>query len=300
MNQRDKISNNFSDAYLLAMLEGSDTSEVVRQFSKDFPEMASQFAENAASLNLLYGDLSSSATPSENEIAAAYKKVSERFAPAKTIVRASAQPGFFAQIKSNFSTSPMWAGASLGIGVAVIIALLWQPWVIKESLNETAKKEIPTANTQSIPVAPENIASNDQTSGNGESNPMKMPEVQYRGKNTKQILTSAQAKKQDSLDAAHLKHMTASTELAAPQNLQIEPLAPGTVMVRWSATRNALSYIIEIKSANDANFMPVTQISQMGARITSLESGKTYFVRVIAASGERVGPASEAKSIVVP
>ena len=62
----------------------------------------------------------------------------------------------------------------------------------------------------------------------------------------------------------------------------------------------ALSYIVEMKSANDARFEPVTQIGQTGTRVTSLESGHTYFVRVIAANGERKGPASDVTSIVVP
>jgi hypothetical protein len=63
---------------------------------------------------------------------------------------------------------------------------------------------------------------------------------------------------------------------------------------------DALSYIIEVKGANDANFVPVTQVSQTNLRVTLLKSGMTYFVRVTATSGERKGLPSDAKSIVVP
>lgn len=296
MNQREKIANNFSDAYLLAMLEGIDTSEVTRQFSRDFPEMASQFEESANSLNMLYGDLKSSEKPSENEIAGAYKKVSERLGTSTVRIAAAVpQPGFFAHMRTLFSASPMWAGASLGIGVAVVIALLWQPWVIKQSLNETAHNAVSPANTQGNPVVPPDFAVENQAP----ADPMKMPEVQYRGPKSKQILTPAQKKLQDSFDAARLLQMTTPKPLAAPLDLRLEPLGPGAIMIRWSAVGDALSYIVEMKSANDDTYHPVTQISQTGARITSLESGKTYFVRVLAASGERLGPASDAKSIIV-
>jgi hypothetical protein len=297
MNQREKIANSFSDEYLMAMLEGVDTSEVIRQFSKDFPEMVSEFEANANSLNLLYGDLATSSKPSANEISAAYKKISEKLEviPAKSIAR-EAKAGFFAELKTFFSASPMWTGASLGIGVAVLIALLWQPWVIKESLKETAHNGIPSENMQKAPSQQQDFSFDDKTS----KDPMKLPEVKYRGKTAKEVLTAAQKRMQDSIDAAHLRQMSAPKPLSPPANIQIEPLASGVIMVRWNASPDALSYIIEIKGENDDSYIPVTQISQMGARITSLVSGKTYFVRVIAASGERVGPASDAKSIVVP
>lgn len=295
MNQREKISHSFSDAYLAALLEGVDTSEVFRQFSKDFPELASAFEANAKSLDLLYGDIRSAEMPSENEIAAAYKKVSERFAPspAPSIV---AKPGFLAQVKSFFSASPTRTGASLAIGVAVIIAMLWQPWVIKKSFNDTAQNKISPANVPNNSSNSQTFTSNDQTS----NDPLKTPEVQYRGSDSKQILTAAQRRQQDSLDAARLKQMTTPKSLSAPSNLRIAPATPGSIMIRWDSAPDALSYIIEIKGANDAKFEPVTQVSQTNLRVTSLESGKTYLVRVTAASGERKGLPSDAKSIVVP
>ncbi len=297
MNQREKIASSFSDAYLMALLEGVKTSEVVQQFSKDYPEMASEFERNAHSLNLLYGDIPSSAKPENAEITIAYKKVSERLGviPSRSVTR-EVKPGFFAELRALFSASPMWTGASVGIGVAVLIALLWQPWVLQKSLKETADTGIPAENTPSVPSQKQDFSMNDQTS----KDPMKLPEVKYRGKTTKDVLTGAQKRMQDSIDAARLKLMSAPKPLLPPANLRIEPLSAGVIMVRWSASADALSYIIEIKGANDASFIPVTQISQTGARITSLASGKTYFVRVIAASGERVGLASEAKSILVP
>ncbi|HYM35440.1 MAG TPA: hypothetical protein VET48_08595, partial [Steroidobacteraceae bacterium] len=62
----------------------------------------------------------------------------------------------------------------------------------------------------------------------------------------------------------------------------------------------ALSYIIEVKGANDRAFHPVTEVAHPSARLGMLTSGDTVSVRVIAASGERKGQPSDAKSIVVP
>ncbi|MFI5264974.1 MAG: fibronectin type III domain-containing protein [Candidatus Kapaibacterium sp.] len=295
MNQRDKISNSFSDAYLAAMLEGVDTAEVIRQFSKDFPELTLAFETNAKSLDLLYGDLRSAEMPSENEISAAYKKVSERFATAVAPVVA-VKPGLFAQIKAVFAASPTWAGSSLAIGAAVIIALLWQPWVIKESLKETAKNNQTPAHVSEKPQAPPDLASNDQTA----NDPTKMPEAQYRGANQSQKMTATERRHQDSIDAVRLKQMTTPKALSAPTNLRIEAGAQGSVLVHWDAVPDALSYIVEVKGANDEKFQPVTQVSQTNLRVTLLQSGMTYFVRVTAASGERKGLPSDAKSIIVP
>ncbi|MDP4237601.1 MAG: fibronectin type III domain-containing protein, partial [Bacteroidota bacterium] len=166
----------------------------------------------------------------------------------------------------------------------------------KESLKETAEHATPSTITPSTPQAQQQFAVNDEPS----VDPMKMPEVRYRGKDTKQMLSTTQKRMQDSIDAARLKAMATPKALAAPTDLHLEPLSPGAIFIRWKAVEGALSYIVEWKTENDENFKPVTQISQTGTRITSLESGKTYFVRVIAASGERTGPASDAKSIVVP
>ncbi len=295
MNQKEKISNSFSDSYLAALLEGMDNSEVIRKFSKDFPELASAFAANAKSLDLLYGDIRTVEKPSTDEIATAYKKVSERFG-ASAAHQVASKPSFFAELKSFFSASPMWAGATLGIGAAVIIALLWQPWVIKESLNETAQNKISTSNLPDNQHTSPEIASNDQTS----IDPMKTPEVQYRGSKSKELLTATQRKQKDAIDAARLKQMATPKSLSAPENLHIESLTPGSIIITWDPSQDALSYIVEIKGENDANFEPVTQVSQTRTRITSLDRGKIYFVRVSATSGERKGPPSDAKSIVVP
>lgn len=295
MNQREKISNNFSDAYLLAMLEGRDAQHVVTQYSKEFPELASQFEANVASLNLMYGNIRTEAKPSEYEIAAAYKKLSDAFAPAVTIAKVGAEPRLFVRLKNLFTTSPTWAGASLGIGMAVIIALLWQPWIIKESLQETAKnnqEKIQTTSPEKREFASnENPNTGDLT---------KMPEVQYRGNTTIQFLSTAQKKREDSIDAARLKILSAPKSLLPAKNIMIDSLVRGSIMIRWSPVEGALSYIVEIKKANEADFHPVTQIAQTAMKLTQLESGKTYLVRIIAASGERKGLPSDAKSIVVP
>ncbi|MEP7235375.1 MAG: fibronectin type III domain-containing protein, partial [Ignavibacteriota bacterium] len=131
------------------------------------------------------------------------------------------------------------------------------------------------------------------------SDPMAMPEVQYRGAAPKHSSSTAQLK-QDAIDAARLKQMAAVRSLIPPSNLHIESAIPGSILVHWDAVPDALSYIIEVRGANDANFEPVTQVSQTNLRVTLLKSGVTYFVRVRAASGERKGLPSDAKSIVVP
>lgn len=299
MKQAEKISNNFSDAYLLALLEGNDAEEVLRRYAKEFPELVSQINANADSLNLMYGNLLSEVRPSDNEIASAYKKVSEKLQPAVTAHAPAAKPrlNFFGEVRRFFSASPMWSGASLGITAAVIIALLWQPWMIKHSDHGTAENHEATTEQNNISGS-QDIAGADQHSP--DADPAKMPEVQYRGKNVKQTLSAAQKKIQDSIDAARLKQLATPKPLTAPAGLYVEPLVHGQVMVTWKPVEGALSYIVEMKAANDDSYDPVTQISQTGARVTSLESGKTYFVRVIAVSGERKGPASDAKSIVVP
>lgn len=301
MKQAEKISNNFSDAYLLALLEGNDTEEVIRRYAKEFPELLSQINANADSLNLMYGNIRTEVWPSDNEIAKAYQKVSEKLQPAITVHTSAAKPrlNFFGEVRRFFSASPMWSGASLGVAAAVIIALLWQPWMIKHSDHGTAHNNEVTSEHNN-PSGSQDIAGADQHSVDISNDPAKMPEVQYRGKNVKQTLNAAQKKTQDSIDAARLKQLATPKPLIAPAGLHVEPLVHGQVMITWKPVEGALSYIVEIKAANDDSYDPVTQISQTGARVTSLESGKTYFVRVIAVSGERKGPASDAKSIVVP
>jgi hypothetical protein len=295
MNQREKISNSFSDAYLSAMIEGVDTTEVIREFSKDFPELASAFKANAESLDLLYGDMRSMQMPPESEIASAYKKVSERFAPIIAPAM-SAKPGFLTQIANFFSASPTRMGASLAIGAAAIIALLWQPWLVKEPAKETAQSANPSTHVSEHHQTSKELALNDQSS----SNQLDIPEAQWRGSKPNDNLTATQRKRQDSIDAAKIRQMTKPKSLAAPGNVQLLPGVPGSILVKWDTVPDALSYIVEIRSVNDANFEPVTPVSQTNLRVTKLESGKSYFVRVTATSGERKGLPSDAKSIVVP
>jgi len=295
MNQREKISNKFSDAYLLALVEGNSVQDILAQFSKEFPELVPEFEANARSLDLMYSGLGLQSAPNENEIRAAYNKVSERVdsrIPAHTVPPVRA--GFFGGLKSLFSASPMWAGASLGIGVAVIIAVLWQPWVIRESMKETAHN---AQNTEpATPSESKEFAAQENKIPTGVTG---MPEVQYRGKEIKQKLTAVQQKQQDSIDQAHMK-MAEPKPLIAPHGLHAESDGSGAIKLSWDPAPGALSYIVELRGENDANFDPVTQIAQVRARITHLESGKTYYIRIIAANGERVGLPSEVKSIAIP
>jgi hypothetical protein len=292
MNQKDKISYKFSDAYVLAMVEGRDTQDVITEFSKDFPEMTSEFIASAGSLDLLYGSIRNEEKPSEKEIAEAYKRFTVNTAPVKLVSETPAEQGLFAKLKNLLSTNPSWAGASFGISVAVVIAILWQPWVIRESLQETAKNEQENVQTT---VQNQNFASNDAPS----TDLTKMPEVQYRGGATA-TLSAAQKRREDSIDAVRLKMIAAPKLLAAANNIIVDSMAHGSIMIRWSPVEGALSYIIEIKKENEDNFQPVTQISQTAMKLTQLESGKKYSVRIVAASGERKGSPSDAKSIVVP
>jgi len=276
------------------MLEGRDTQEVVTEYSKEFPELASQFEANVASLNLMYANIRTEAKPSEKEISAAYQRLSEKISPAKPVARIGYEPRLFHRLKTLFSSSPTWAGASLGIGLAVIIALLWQPWVIKESLQETAKNQ---EKMQTTSPEKQEFASNENPNSGDMT---KMPEVQYRGKTTSQLLSSSQKKREDSIDAARVKAMLTPKALVAPRNIIIDSMSRGSIMIRWSPVEGALSYIVELKKENETDFHPVTQISQTAMKLTQLESGKKYTVRVTAASGERKGMPSDAKSIIVP
>jgi hypothetical protein len=293
MNQREKISNTFSDAYLLALLEGKNAQDILTQFSKEFSELAPEFEANAHSLDLLYGGFGSDGKPNENEIRTAYKKVSERLdsrIPAHIVPPVRA--GFFSGLKTLFSASPMWAGATLGIGVAVIIAVLWQPWVIRESMKEAERNG--ENKEQITPSGSKEFAVKETPTG-----VTGMPEVQYRGKKVNQKLTAVQQNQQDSIDQARMK-MGEPKPLLAPNGLRAESDGSGAIKLSWDPAPSALSYIVELRGENDANFDPVTQIAQVRARITHLESRKKYYIRIIAASGERVSLPSEVKSIAIP
>lgn len=295
MKQREKISNAFSDAYLLAIIEGNERHEVLTSFLKEFPELAQEFETNARSLDLMYAGLEMEEPPSEIEIRNAYQNVTERLESGSPVrVAVTESRGFFAAIKTLFSTSPTWAGASLGIGVAVVIALLWQPWVIKESL-ETAhnahQSESPAPESK-----PQEFAMQDnKTSSDGTA----MPEVQYRGAERKDKLTTAQKKVQDSIDEARLKTMAGVASLSAPRSLKAEANGSGSITLSWEASHGALSYLVELRSDKGGSFEPVIQVSQTRARITHLQSGKPYEIRIVPSNGERIGPPSDVTSIIV-
>ena len=225
MIQAEKISNDFSDAYLLALVEGTDAEKVLDRYAKEFPELALQFKANAISLDLMHGDLRSLNT-SDEEITAAYKTISERIDPAPIVHHAasSSHRSIFAEVRSFFTGSPTRSGASLAIAATVVLALLWQPWNIKHSEHESAHNTEAPANHEEHSTAPE-IASADEHHEDITNDPNKLPEVQYRG-GKKDDQTAAQKRTQDSLDAARLKALAVPKTLIAPAELRLESSAP--------------------------------------------------------------------------
>src|SRR5207245_5569500 len=108
--------------------------------------------------------------------------------------------------------------------------------------------KISSQNAQNNSSASKELASGDRT----RSNPMEIPEIKYRGRREKQLLNAAQKKLQDSTDAARLREMATPKPLSAPDSLSLEPLTPGQIVIRWNPAADALSYIVEMKKANDA------------------------------------------------
>ncbi len=301
MTQAEHIVHQFSDAFLVTILESGDTNEVIRLYTSKYPELSERFTADARDLELMYGYMRSSEMPSESDISSAYHTVQERFP--KAVVAESAaraakvRSGFFATIRDNFKMKPIFAGASLGIGMAVILALLWHPWATENPQGGT------TAQNQNTNLGQNEKLTNDlavNTTPADQTNPTQNPTTTFRGTNGSQTMTSAEKHHQDSIDAVRMNQLASNNDLSAPKNLVLDELTKGAVLVRWSSSQNALGYIVEIKRANEDKFSSVSQTTQTRAHLQNLHSGEKVEIRIVPTSGERKGEASDAKSIIVP
>jgi hypothetical protein len=293
MKESNNITNRFSDAYIVALLEGKSVEDVVFHYEQAYPELGETLRRNAKNLELLYGHIRMGELPSESEVAAAYGKLKllSRISPSSATPSETFFSRFSKSLSSVFQARPAVAGASLGIGLAVLLAVIWQPWKQIESQ--------PSANNQKQIIAPSDI-----TNGPGE--------IAEAPGNTKTplgeegpIFRGSEINKQDNgqldkKDRTRLSKMPVDISLTAPTGLKVIGASDSVVVVSWNAVKNALSYIVEIKRANEGEFKAVSQTNQTQARISGLPSSERMEIRVTAASGERKGEASAAKNITVP
>jgi hypothetical protein len=197
------------------------------------------------------------------------------------------------------SPSPVYRYATITAVFAAAL-LLWRPWSSNAPTSPSLAPVISDNDThsntpQTVPQAP---------SVSPQNNPIISPTPEatpsFRGiddqEEAQRPTTPASPE-----DANRLKQLANSkNELAIPQGLSLDGVSKGTLSIRWDAVPGALSYIVELKSANERGFHPVTEVAHPNARIGMLTSGDTVSIRVIAASGERKGQPSDAKSIIVP
>ncbi len=290
MTQAQNILNRFSDDYLASRLreiDGAGSSEVLATYQQTHPDLQNELNEQAASLNLLYGSLENEAQISDTEIANAYA----RFAQVNVVAKAEATPSLLSKVSSLFSsraTSFRFATTMVVVLLAVFVLKRWS--------------STPTnpANTPIVSDHENAIAGNDQSStiqqgtqSNDPNSPL------FRGSNENDPAKSDN-KLQAQNDAKRLNSLIITRALDAPAKIEVVPMTPGIVLVRWEAVEGALSYIIEVKKANEQDFHPVTQIARTKTRITELASGTSVSIRVTATSGERKGLPSDVKNIVVP
>ena len=290
MTQAQNILNRFSDDYLasrLGELDGTGSSEVLATYQQTHPDLHSELNEQAASLNLLYGSLENEAQIPDTEIATAYS----RFAQVNSVAKTEATPNLLSKISSLFSSRATSFRFATTMAAVLLALFVWKPW-----------SSSPT-NSVNVPIVSDHdnaIAGNDQslsiqqgTQSNDPNSPL------FRGSNENNPAKSDN-KLQAQKDANRLNNLIITRALDAPAKVEVVPMTPGIVLVRWDAVEGALSYIIELKKANEQDFHPVTQIARTKTRITELVSATTVSIRVTATSGERKGLPSDVKNIVVP
>jgi hypothetical protein len=289
MKESTNIANRFADAYIIAMLDRTSPDDVIARYESAYPELSDLFRVNAKDLELLYGHIRKSDLPSEEKIAEVYHKLrKEDLTPAVSVV--PPKEAFASKVLSWFRVRPAVAGASFGLALAVLFAIIWQPWVPREETVPVASDEQQQVNPSvPTPAQTPEIAEGPQTP----SSPTEVGPTFRGGKDE-------QDKGLDKKDRKRLTSLPLDNSLTAPTGVKIIAVADSVIIVRWNAVRNALSYIIEIKRANEGDFKAVSQTGQTQARISGLPSTERIELRVIATSGERKGEASAAKSITIP
>ena len=288
MTQAQHIINRFSDAYLAAMLESTNPSEVLSAYQQMHTDLANELSQEAASLNVLYGSMANEPQPSPAEINKAYS----RFAlePAVSYATATPKVSLFSKVSSVFKSRTYSFSLATSMAAVLLAVFIWKPWSPSSSVVPSVAPIISDHDNSAT-------TANNQSSTTSQSNDPSS--ALYRGANEIDR-SSASSKLQSQNDAKRLNKLVLTRALDAPAKIEVVPMTPGIVLVRWDAVDGALSYIVEIKNANDQDFHPVTQIARNKARITELTSGTSVSIRVTATSGERKGLPSDVKDIVVP
>lgn len=295
MKESHNIANRFSDAYIVAMLENSNAEDVVRRYEARYPELGESFKRNAKDLELLYGYVRKSELPSDPEVAAAYAKLRERIAPIAPAATPAPAPGptFGQKVRMFFQVRPAIAGASFGLGLAVLLALFWQPWMQGTPQEITSNDQVTTPSVGGESTPQSTIT---DTKKPGET-PVASDGPTFRGvdgvsQEDKALL--------DKKDRTRISKLAVDNSLSAPTGVKVIGAADSVIVVSWAPVKNALSYIVEVKRANEGQFKAVSQTSQTQARISGLPSSERMEIRIIATSGERKGEASAAKNITIP
>ncbi|MEI8134715.1 MAG: fibronectin type III domain-containing protein [bacterium] len=291
MEQKENIVKSFSDAYLLALLEERDSEAIVANFKAAYPELADTLDETAATLLSLHRGngtkqnlASLTSDPQPPDLHQAHLSAAE----------SSAESTPFERLKSFFSESPTWSGASLGIGLAFVIAIFWQPWNIKESEHEGAEQTEKIEHHESHEAAGEK-----KSDGQVAVESSDFSEVIYKPRAFVLKLTPLEMRRDDTLDFTRIKGLDHPTRLSQPEHIISERIDNKTILIRWQPVEGALSYRLELSSTSGEEFYPLAQVRNSGIKISSLEPGKKYHLRIRAESGQRAGDFSEGVGIEV-
>jgi hypothetical protein len=300
MNERENILARFSDAYLLSMIEGRDGAVVANGYRREYPELESNFRESVSNLEMLYGYLRSADMPSQEEISGAYERLSAKLperSPALSPVEKKSFPTLIIeQISGIFSRRPLLGGLSVGLTLAVVIGLVWQPWQINEQNGSIASKNEMVV-TKGLPGGSVDLAAKDNPASSP-NDPTAAQDPLYRGSSP--AANPAEEKHLDAQDAKRLQSLVSDHTIFAPKDITTEVTSDGNILIRWSPSPNALAYLIEILHENGKAFEAVRQTSQPHTLLQGLASGEKVQIRIVPLAGDRRGPASAAKSVIVP
>jgi hypothetical protein len=300
MKESTNIANRFSDAYIVAMLDGGDTSgdDVIRRYESSYPELGDIFRHNAKDLELLYGHIRRGEMPSGSVISRAYEHILARMGQAATIVPAPVVESFPSRlvkaVSSFFTLRPVAAGASLSLATAVLLAIMFYPRSEQKGPSELS------TNSGNVPSSLQEPRPSDEVAHiEPRADDPVAPQPLFRGGDQEQVGGKDKALL-DKTDRERLPSLLNKNTLAAPTGLKVVVYTTDSVVVQWNPVKNALSYIVEVKRANAEQFTAVSQTSQTQARLSDLPSSERVEIRVLAASGERKGEASAAKTVTVP
>jgi hypothetical protein len=289
MTQTQHIIDRFSDSFVAAMLEGTDTAEVLASYERTYPELGAQLREYSRSLSLLYGYFETTEHPNDAAIASAYKHFKLPNPVAQTVTRS--QPGLFSRLGLLFASQTGYRLAA-SMAVVVLALFLWRPWSADPTLGPPIVPSVSDHdNTAPNATAPSTEGRQNQTSSTPEQNAS-----QFRGADDHSSVSPAPTAE----EIARLKHLSLTGQIAQPKDLTLEPGTAHSIKLQWQPVEGAQGYIVEVKAENDEKFHAVAQVAHANARIGALVSGQTISVRVTAIKRQAKGPASGAQSIVVP